>query len=159
VTPTLVYATHYPFLNVALITSIVLTVGLTLAVIPYGKRRPVGTPVSWGEAVFAATYVFAVLFLAYGVVPHQWLTHADNELTWRADQIFVGHSAGAQLHLAWMPFDVTKQTVRDIVVVVIYAVFLGLQILMWSWWQNRDKAKPVPELPTSTYGRPLVRKG
>ena len=158
---TAMFATKYyvPGLNMALDFSFVLTVALTLLVIPYGKRRKPGTPVTWGEAMLAATYVFGVLFLAYGVVPHQWLTHADNELTWRADQIFVGHSAGAQLQLAWMPFDVTKQTARDIVVVMIYAVFLGLQILMWSWWQNRDKAKPVPELPTSTYGRPLVRKG
>ena len=28
-------------------------------------------------------YVFGLLFVAYGVVPHQWITHADSELGWR----------------------------------------------------------------------------
>ena len=46
------------------------------------------------------------------------------------------------------------------VVVVIYGVFLGLQIYLWVWWQNRGKRKAVPALPaSSSYGRPLVRKG
>ena len=30
---------------------------------------------------------------------------------------------------------------------------------MWSFWQNRGKKKPSLELPSSTYGRPLVKKG
>src|SRR5262249_62361266 len=74
----------WPGMNVQFILAFFGTLLLTLAVIPYGKRRPPGTPVSWGEAMLAATYVFGVLFLAYGVVPHQWLTHEQNQLNWRA---------------------------------------------------------------------------
>ena len=56
----------------------------------YAKRRKVGTPVTWGEAVLAGTYVFALLFMIYGVVPHQWLTYADTDLKWRKDAIVAG---------------------------------------------------------------------
>ena len=150
----------WPGMNVQFIVALFGTLLLTLAVIPYGKRRPPGTPVSWGEAMLAAVYVFGVLFLAYGVVPHQWLTHEQNQLNWRADRIWIGHNPAAEvLHLSWFPFDITFQALGDIIVVMIYGLFLGLQIYMWSWWQKRGKAKPAPELPTSTYGRPLVRKG
>jgi hypothetical protein len=37
-------------------------------------------------------------------------------------------------------------------------VLIGLQVGMFAMWQNRGKEKPL-ELPTSTYGRPLVRQG
>jgi hypothetical protein len=150
----------WPGMNVQFITAFVGTVLLTLVAIPYGKRRPVGSPLTWGQAMLAATYVFAVFFLAYGVVPHQWLTHEQNQLNWRADRIWIGHNNAAEvLHLSWFPFDITFQALGDIIVVLIYALMLGLQLFMWSWWQKRGKAKPAAELPTSTYGRPLVRKG
>jgi hypothetical protein len=125
------------------------------------KRRPVGTPLSWGEAMFAAVYVFFVLFLAYGVVPHQWLNHADNNLRWRKDAILYGpydilkpKALGGNF-----PFTLSYQEIRDIVAVLIYAIFLGLHIYLWTWWQKRGKAKPSTEVATSSYGRPLVRKG
>ncbi len=155
-----IYANYYiPGLNVAFLFSLFLTLAMTLAVIPFGKRRPVGKPLSWAEAAVAGTYTFAVLFLAYGVVPHQWLTHADNELAWRADKIIIGPKVGSQHLLEYLPFTITAQVIRDIVVVVIYAVLMGLQIWVWAWWQKRGKAKPAGELAaTSAYGRPLVRK-
>jgi hypothetical protein len=56
----------------------------------YGKRRPIGKPLSWGEAMLGSAYVFLVLFLAYGVVPNQWLLHVQNGLGWRADKIVLG---------------------------------------------------------------------
>ena len=154
----MLFATHYPFLNVALIFSFLLTMGMTLLIIPVAKRRPVGTPLSWGEAMFGATYVFAVLFLAYGVVPHQWLTHADNELAWRSDKILLGPGD----IFGKLPFTITYVQVRDFIVIGIYAFFLGMQIYMWAWWQKRGKrAAAAGQLSeaTSTFGRPLVRKG
>ena len=150
----------WPGMNVQFIFSLVVTLGLTLAVVPYGKRRPPGTPLTWGEAMLASVYVFGVLFLAYGVVPHQWLTHEQNQLNWRADRIWIGHNSAAEVwSTSLLPFDVTFQALGDIIVVVIYGFFLGLQIFIFSWWQKRGRAKPAAELPTSTFGRPLVRKG
>ncbi|MGE0877060.1 MAG: hypothetical protein AB7L13_03015 [Acidimicrobiia bacterium] len=148
--------------NMAFIVSVIVTVGLTALVIPVAKMRPVGKALSWGEAMVASVYAFLVMFLAYGVVPHQFLTHADNELKWRTDKLLFGpggvlkpKALGGQF-----PFTLNYQHVRDILVVIIYNVFLGAQIGLWVWWQKRGQAKPArAELTTSTYGRPLVRKG
>jgi hypothetical protein len=55
--------------------------------------------------------------------------------------------------------NVNAQTCRDIVAVVIYGVSIGVQFKGWLWWQKRGEGRPaIAELPTSAYGRPLVRK-
>ncbi len=100
-----------------------------------------------------------MLFLAYGVVPHQWLTHADSELLWRPDQILTGPKVGDKGILSYLPFQMTYQTVRDIVVVLIYVFFLGCSSSCGTAGRSRGKKKAVPELPASSYGRPLVKKG
>ena len=137
---------------VALVLSIVATLIVAGSVVVVGKRRPPGTPLTWGEAIAAATWVFWGMFLAYGIVPHQWLAYADNELKWRPDKIVQGP---ADL-IAELPFTITYQTVRDIIVTVVYGVLFAGQIVLWAWWQNRGKAKPKA-LPTSAYGRPLTK--
>ncbi|HEX2272417.1 MAG TPA: hypothetical protein VHG90_00905, partial [Acidimicrobiales bacterium] len=77
----------------ALVISILVVVaGVALALF-VGRRRPVGTPLTWGEAFVAGTFVFTLMVVAYGVVPHQWLDYADNELLWRADKLLVGVSS------------------------------------------------------------------
>jgi len=139
---------------VALIVSLVITFAMAAGIFVYAKRRRVGTPVTWGEAVLAGTYVFALLFMVYGVVPHQWLTYADTDLKWRKDAIVAG--PGSTGFLEWLPFTITKYTLRDIVVTGIYIVFFALQIAAWMLWQNRGKTKPLA-IETSTYGRPLVK--
>ena len=140
---------------VAFVISILGTI-LSVAVIVYvGKRRPVGTYTTWGETMVAAVFVFWLLFLIYGIVPHQWLTYADNELGWRKDKILFG--PGDLLDTA-LPFTMTYEVIRDIIAVAIYGLGLAGQVAMWMWWQNRGKAKPK-ELPTSAYGRPLVKPG
>ena len=149
---------NIPGLNVALVFSFVLTVAMTLAIIPLAKRRPIGTPLSWGQAMAAAVYAFFVMFLAYGVVPHQWLTHAGNELNWRADRFVVGPELGSKHLLKYLPFNVTRQAVGDIVAATIYIVFFGLQIFVWVWWQKRGTKKAGAKELTSSYGRPLVKR-
>jgi hypothetical protein len=149
----------WPGMNQAFLFSFILTMLLTAVVPLYAKRRPVGTPVSWGEAMFGATYVFFVMFLAYGVVPHQWLVHVQNELGWRSDKPFLGPGDifKSKAKGGNFPFDINYLQIGDILVTVIYGFFLGLQIFMWSWWQKRG-AKASKELEQSTYGRPLVKK-
>lgn len=137
----------------AFVLSLVVVLGLSGAIIAYGRRRPVGTPLTWGEAMAAAVVVFFVLFMAYGVAPHQWLSWADNELGWRKDRIVFGPGDIVKTAL---PFTVTYQTIRDIIAAGIYIVFLGAQIALWAVWQNRGKQKPK-EIETSAFGRPLVR--
>ncbi|MCU1483853.1 MAG: hypothetical protein JWN67_599 [Actinomycetia bacterium] len=152
----------------------------TVAAIPwYAKRRPVGTPLTWGEAMVAALYVFFVMFLAWGIMPHQWLNYADNALQWRKDKIgiptgpfghFLFHGVnndviGAKTNVLFpngvpLPngkFIITAEAVRDVVAVGLYGITLGGMGVLWAQWQRRGAEKPK-ELPTSAYGRPLVKK-
>ena len=138
---------------VAFLISLLVTIGGVVVVVLVGKRRPADAPTTWGEAMVAAAFIFFVLFMAYGVAPHQWLTYADNELSWRADKILLGPGEV----VAKLPFTVTYRVLRDLVVVAIYGALLGLHVGMWIWWQKRGQAKPK-EIETSPYGRPLVKR-
>jgi hypothetical protein len=150
---------------VAFITSLVLTGVLVAIAMWYGSRRPVGKPITWGEAMVASTYIFFILFWAYGMVPHLFLTWADNELEWRPDNFtyeywsFLGFLK-PQSEGGWFPFTITMQAIRDLIVVGIYVGFLGFNIFAWAWWNDRAKRREAKakELETSEYGRPLVRK-
>ena len=138
---------------VAFIFSLVATFAAASVVPLYAKRRPKGAPLTWGEAMVGAVYVFFVMFLAWGIMPHQWLTYADNVLQWRKDKILNGPAD----IIAKLPFTITYEAVRDIIAVGLYGVTLGGMMALWSQWQARGQEKPK-ELPTSAYGRPLVKK-
>jgi hypothetical protein len=144
---------------VALIASTLIgVVGLVLPYRYYAKRRPVGAWLSWGEAMIAATWAFLMMFWWYGVVPHQWLTLADNEWNWRPDRYWEGPSFGADTGiLAKLPFVLHYQHARDFIAVGIYIVVLGLNGAIFVWWQSRGKKVPSTEIERSDYGRPLVR--
>ena len=150
----------WPGVNQAFLVSFVLATGMTLLAIPYGKRRPIGTPFSWGEAMLASLYSFTVMFIAYGVVPDRWIQHADKELQWTKQKLLNGpfDILKAKVNGGWFPFTVSYQELRDIVVVLIHVFFFALQIFIWMWWQNRNKKAVSTELETSSYGRPLVKK-
>ena len=152
---------------VAFIVSLLLTVAMVAPIFPYAKRRPVGTPLTWGEAMLGATYIFFIIFWVYGVVPHQFLTWADSELNWRPDVVWLGPGGQltlpfdiASLDTPWFPVQVSARAIRDVIATVIYVVFLGLQMWIWSWGQKRgDRAAAATAIePTSTYGRPLVKR-
>ena len=150
---------EWPGFNQAFVASFVGTVILSLVIIPYGRRRPVGAPFSWGEAMLGSTYIFGVLFLAFGIVPHQWIDHADKNLGWSRDKLLLGPGRilEPQSLGGWNPITLQYEAVRDTVVVLIHLVFIVLFVYLAIWWQKRGEVKPK-ELPTSTYGRPLVKK-
>ena len=124
-----------------------------LLVVLYAKRRPVGTPVTWGEAMVVSVFLFWVMFVAYGIAPHQWLTYADNELRWRSDKILFGPGNVVK---DYVPFTVSYEVIRDFIAAGIYIVFLVVQVKLWGLWQNRGKVKPKA-LPVSAFGRPLLK--
>ncbi len=150
---------RWPGVNQAFVFSAVLTTLLSVVIIPIGKRRSFDRKATWGEAMLGSAYIFFVLFLAFGVVPHQWIDHADKNLGWRKDKLVFG------------PFDILKsdtvggnfpitlsyEAIRDIVVVVIHVYYIGLMIYLFSWWQKRGEVVSK-EVVTSSYGRPLVKK-
>lgn len=149
-------------------TSLVLVLGIVIIQF-VGKRRPIGTPYTWGEAMVGATFVFLLIFWGYGLVPHYFLTWADSELNWRPDvaladyQWFGGITLGffeAQETGGWFPVTVNMQHVRDIAVVGLYGILLVANVYLFAAWQKRGTAKTEStELATSDFGRPLVRKG
>jgi hypothetical protein len=153
--------------QVAAFVSSIIVLLLGVAICMYvGARRPIGTPVTWGEANVAAAFAFGLMLLAYGIVPHQWLNYADNELLWRPDKLLVGISSGG---VVWGNdaknlggtgrILINYQAIRDIIATVLYVVFLGGQMYLWSVWQKRGRKKPGDvEEARSRFGRPVLRK-
>jgi hypothetical protein len=157
----------------AFFASVVILLLMVGVLVGVARRREPGRPLSWGEAFVAATFVFALLFVAYGVVPHQFLAMTDNVFKWRDDKIGipVGGIAIGSHHLFHKPyllfpkgiplthghFIITAQVLRDVIVGGIYAVLVGLQLYGWSWWQKRGKQPASTDVETSAYGRPLLR--
>ena len=150
---------RWPGVNQAFLFSLVITTAMALIVIPFGKRRPVGTDTTWGEAMIGSVYTFFVMFLAFGVVPHQFIDHADKELGWRKDKLVYGpfdilksDTIGGSF-----PITISYEAIRDIVAVGIHVFYIGLMIYLFSWWQKRGEVK-TKEVVSSSYGRPLVKK-
>jgi len=148
---------------IAFVLSMLIALAGFFGAISYGKRRrAVGAPLSWGEAVAAATFAFGLMFWAYGVVPHQWLTWAGNELNWRPDVALVGPrlpgTGDEGIFEYALPFSLNYENLNHIVAVLIYVLFLGMHVAAWAIWQDRAKVKPAA-IPTSEYGRPLMKAG
>ncbi len=150
----------------ALVTSMLVSVLMTLGIFWYAKRRPVDAELTWGEAMVGSVYVFFLCFLVYGIVPHQWLTLAENEWGFRADKIVYGWGNVVQpiSEGGHFPFNITLRAVSDGIATVLYVVFVAAQVWIWAFWQKRaqrakDAASVTPEIDKSTYGRPLVKRG
>ena len=169
---------------VAFFGSFLALIALVSIVFAYGSRRPIGTPVTWGEAIIGAAVVFWIFFLGYGIVPHSFLSWADGKtLNWRSDARGIplgpfGSLLPSKTNNQFLSsaknvafpdgitfggrgrIIVSKQTIRDIVAATLYIVFLGATMKLWKLWQVRGKkaaAKAAIE-PVSAYGRPLVKK-
>lgn len=140
------------------LVSIVGVVGILL----YGRRRPIGAPLTWGEAIGAATIVFALMFWAYGVVPHQFLVWANNELRWTPSKKIFTVGQWEIFNAPFPPFTMDAEKLRDLVVVVLYGFYLTMHVALFALWQDRSKRaekRAQRELAPSSYGRPLVKQG
>lgn len=148
---------------VAFVVSLLITAVMVGMFYGYAARRPVELGASWGEAMLWSAFMFTFIFWIYGVVPHQFLTWADNELNWRPDKILHGpyDIVKPQADGGWLPLTLTYLVIRDILVVILYNILLGLNIKMFMDWQNRGdkKAKADAVVPASDYGRPLLKEG
>ena len=165
---------------VSFIASLLITGAMVAVVLRVAKRREPGTPLTWGEAFLAGTFILALMLMLYGVVPDRWLRWADGDLAWRSDKIgiplgplggalkAIGLKSQIKKNLLWSDgvyffgkgrIIVSAQILRDLIETVIYGVGVGGQMFMWGWWQKRgQKRGAVPELETSAYGRPLMRE-
>jgi hypothetical protein len=141
---------------------IVLIVGIAICMF-VARRRPPGTPLTWGEALVAATFITGMMLLAYGVIPNAWLHYAQDELKWRADAYgipLIGHTffKSGITFFGHGRILIAKQAIGDIIVTVIYGALLTVHFTLWAQWQRRGKkAAETPAIETSQFGRPLRR--
>lgn len=143
----------------ALVVSIIFSLIMAGGISWYAGRLPENYKMTWGEAMGLSTYIFFLLFIVFGIVPHQWLTVAENEWSFRADVLWDGWGLlTAKSQGGWFPFDITLRTISDSVAAIIYIVYLGAMVAMWKSWQEPKKSDST-EVVTSTYGRPLVKRG
>jgi hypothetical protein len=130
------------------------TVALALAMVVSRDPRPQDRPTTWAEAMAGAVGVFFLMALAYAVIPSEWITFSDKYLRWTPDKVLV----------ATYLIKPNYQQLRDLIVVVIYGVFFGLNLRLWMLWQQRlvPKPEPVDEqgkvVRTSRFGRPVKSK-
>ena len=125
-------------------------------------RRPKpDRPATWAECIAGAVGVFGMMTLAYGVIPHEWITFSDKYLQWDTT-VFVFRGNQKMLFFPWnWPFSFDKHNIRDIIVVVIYGIAIGLNAGLFVAWQKRGQEKPEEETATprrSRFGRPLRRR-
>ena len=139
---------------VAFIGSVIVMVLLCGVVVLYSKRRPVGAPLSWGQAMAASLYVSFVLVWYFGVVPDRWLNYAEGSLEMRSDAILAG--PGSTGWFQDLPVRISKGTVSDFITVNIYMIGVVLTVAMWAIWQGRGKTE-TDAVERSSYGRPLVK--
>lgn len=147
------------FANVAFTGSLLVAAAFALGLVWYSKKRPVGQPMSWGEAMLGSLYVTFGMFWAFGVVPHQWLTYAEGGLAMRSDAILAGPGSTGWLGpegIVDFPVVISKQVLSDFVAVNLYMIAFVLSIALWAVWQGRGDKK-TDAVETSTYGRPLVK--
>ena len=140
---------------------VLLVIGLVVVFALMKKRSP-DKKATWAEAMAGAVGVFALMTLAYAVIPHEWITYSDKYLQWDTTKfVFRSNQDVLGLGVVNWPFSMNKQAVRDILVVVIYGVLFGLNLYLFAAWQKRgDAAAPAAdEQPKkSRFNRPLRRK-
>jgi hypothetical protein len=135
-------------------------IGLIIFFVLLRRPKP-DRPATWAECIAGALGVFAMSALIYGVIPHEWITFSDTHLQWDTT-VFVFRNNQKMLFFPWnWPFNFDKHNIRDIIVVLIYGVALGLFIGLFTLWQKRGEEKPETEEGAprkSRFGRPLRRR-
>jgi hypothetical protein len=140
---------------------VLLVIGLAIVAVLMRKRSP-DKKATWAEAMAGAVGVFALMTLAYAVIPHEWITYSDKYLQWDTTKfVFRSNQDVLGLGVVNWPFTMDKKAIRDIIVVVIYGVLFGLNLYLFAAWQKRgEAAAPAADAPPkkSRFNRPLRRK-
>jgi len=138
----------------------------SLAMVASRKPQPADHQASWSACFAGALASFALMALAYGVVPHEWMTFANGYLRWGDTSKFVFRSHQDMLIFPWSwPFNMDYPALRDIVVSGIYVVLLSVNVMLFVKWQARNTvpdATPAPDTAPakrSRFGRPIRRGG
>lgn len=122
---------------VAFIGSFLVALAIIGVIVTYGKRRPADTPLTWGEAMAAAVFVFFSMFWAYGVVPEAWINFFQNSLKWRPDQLLAGPGGS----LVKGPIQFSKFALGDIITTIIYVFMVSMHIKLFMFWNKRGRTQ------------------
>jgi hypothetical protein len=129
------------------------------------KPQPADYKASWAECFLGAVATFALMALAYGVIPHEWMTLANGYMGWGNTSKFLVQSNQNMLFFPWnWPTNIDYPALRDVVVSLIYGALLGLNIAVFVMWQKRNQVVEKPATAEtapakrSRFGRP-VRRG
>ena len=145
--------------------TVILVIMMIPVIVALRKPKPV-KPTTWAMAMIGSTYVFALFLLVYAIIPHEFITFADQYLQWGKDKYVIKSTTAIPGISAFnWPFSVDMQAVRDVAVVGIYVVFFAANIALFVMWQNRKvktddddtEEKPVV-VGRSRFGRPLKAK-
>ena len=134
--------------------SLLLAVGIGIAFIWIRRPKRSAEPATWAATIVGAIAVWAMMVLAYGVWPHEWLTFANSYLNWgkdtfvvRENQLFGG---------SFPPIDVPRYVLADIVAAGSYFVFGTINVYLFAAWQKRKVAEPVAAVEGEDSGDPNV---
>lgn len=120
---------------VAFIGTFLVALALIVGIVAYGRRRPAGKPITWGEAMVGAVFVFFCMFWAYGIVPEAWIRFFQNDLKWRPDEFL----AGPHGTLVKGPISFSKGALGDIITTVIYVFMVAAHISLFMFWNRRGR--------------------
>jgi hypothetical protein len=155
-------------------SSLLLTIGIAAGFVLIRRPKRTAEPATWAQTIFGAMVVWAILILAYGVVPHEWLTFAASYLNFGKDTFVLRENQWAE---NLPPFDISRLVVADSVATAMYVVFGTINVYLFAAWQKRKVAEPAPEgdepaeplvtgpfarlrrrrAGVSAYGRPVTR--
>ena len=128
------------------------------------KRPKPAEPATWAQSMLGAVVTFGLMLIAYGTIPHEWLTFGNSYLH-LTESKFVVHSGQHLIGpIHWLNFSINKRALLDVIAAVIYIVALSGNVMLFAKWQKRPAAKVVDapaetqDAGTSPYGRPMTAK-
>ena len=138
--------------------TVLLFIGIAIVLVLARRPKP-EEPATWAQAMVGALAVFALMILAYGTVPHEWIVFANSYLKWGTAKYLMTRNR-------FLHFDINLQAVNDAIAAGIYVVMLGLNIFLVSIWQKRpvrapetsDATEARQPAGTSAYNRPVTSK-
>jgi hypothetical protein len=140
--------------------NVILLVGVAIVLFIARRPKPIEPP-TWAQAMIGALGMFALMIVAYGTIPHEWIIFANSYLDWNAAKFVF--TRNRIIH-----FDMTTQVANDAIAALIYGVMLTSNIKLIALWQKRPVATPAPDdataeearpAGTSAFGRPMTAKG
>ncbi len=150
-------------------STLLLVVGVVVIQILCKRPKP-KEPSTWAQSMLGAVISFALMLLAYGTVPHEWLTFANGYLKWDTTHFLIrGREVGESYLLSnghwFLPINVPLAAIKDIVATLIYVVLVTVNCKLFVKWQKRPLAPvadaataPDVSAGTSAYGKPMTAK-